>query len=142
VRSRVQRADAIRPLVRHFIESSSVREAERATGISRTVLHDFAFGGKTPQEKNLTALEEWVRSSGLAAEATSGQEVEGALDSEARTAYDFLTTTLRAQRGRHPDADPELIKDAIRGAIEEARARGWPLAPLYELLGRVESGDF
>lgn len=130
-------------LISAFVEAVSgygPREIARMVdGVTSTdVVRWRNTGGTRLSENKRRALLAYLERA-RRTDATADADV---LSDEARNAYEFLTTTLRAQRGRHPDADPELIKDAIRGAIEEARARGWPLGPLYELLGRVESGDF
>lgn len=49
------------PALRGDHKTSTIRKVEAEVGVSRTVLHDFAEGGKTPQSRTLRKLERWAR---------------------------------------------------------------------------------
>jgi hypothetical protein len=151
VKSRERRAEEVRPIVREAIEASTVREVEAVTGISRTTLHDFAFGGKVPQEKNLAVLEEWARQQG-GREPAVGHDLAPAPVPAAAAVYeridailalptppgilvllmDALGTAVRAEAEREAQVAAQERAKAMRAAEEAARIRAGAMEPEEE----------
>lgn len=65
MQSRIRRANRIRPIVRKCLESQTVQQLADISGIPKSVLHDFAVVGTTPQERNLQQIEKWLAREGL-----------------------------------------------------------------------------
>lgn len=63
--SRTQRANAARPFVQQLLAESTLRRLSEESKVSRSVLHEFAELGRTPQEDNLHQIERWLRGKGV-----------------------------------------------------------------------------